>query len=195
MNRLIATGWLAVACAAAAHGQVQTPYTLTGRIVSVLDGDTVVMQSGRIGTQNQTRIRLASIDAPERDHSQYPNPRPGQPYGDAAQKFLADLVQGRIITARCFEEDHYRRHVCDLLLARDQSGPATEGQTVNRRLVAAGLAWANQEAGGKFLRDAAMPELQRQARQARRGLWQMSHPRPIPPWQWRARCWRNGRCG
>jgi len=71
----------------------------------------------------------------------------------------------------------------------------TGTQTANRRLVAAGLAWANQEAGGKFLRDAAMPELQRQARQARRGLWQMSRPRPIAPWQWRARCWRNGRCG
>jgi len=160
-----------------------SPYTLTGRIISVTDGDTVVMQTGQV----KTRIRLASIDAPERDHVQGTTPRPGQPYGDAAKVFLANLVQGRVITAHCFEQDHYRRHVCDLLLER--------GQTANRSLVAAGLAWANQDAGGKFLRDAAMLGLERQARQARRGLWQPSHPRPIPPWQWRKRCWRDGRCG
>jgi len=190
MNRLIAVLWLAAClCESLAYGQTP-PYTLTGRIVSVTDGDTVVMQTGRVvtqnRTQNRTRIRLASIDAPERGG----NDRPGQPYGDAAQQFLADLVRGRVITARCFEQDHYRRHICDLLL-----DGKTGTQTANRRLVAAGLAWANQEAGGKFLRDAAMPELERQARQARRGLWQMNHPRPIAPWQWRARCWRNGRCG
>jgi len=88
MNRLIAALWLAASlCESLAYGQTP-PYTLTGRIVSVTDGDTVVMQTGRIGTQNRTRIRLASIDAPERGN----NDRPGQPYGDAAQQFLADLV-------------------------------------------------------------------------------------------------------
>jgi len=172
--------------------QALTPpvYTLTGRIVSVSDGDTVVMQRGR----TRFRIRLASIDAPERSHAN----RPGQPYGDAAQQFLIGLVQGRIVTARCFEQDHYRRHICDLLLAKAAMAGAgddqTGHQTVNRRLVAAGFAWANREAGGKFLRDAAMLALERQARQARRGLWQSVTPRPVPPWQWRYQCWQRKRC-
>jgi len=180
--------WL-LACAALAYGQTPPPpYTLTGRIVSVTDGDTVVMQTARTGGQKQARIRLASIDAPEMGHGFGLTPRPSQPYGAAAQKFLADLVQGRVIIARCFEEDHYRRHVCDLPLDGN-----TGKQTASRRLVEAGMAWANQEAGGKFLRDPALLTLERQARAARRGLWR--EPRPVAPWQWRNQCWRRGRCG
>jgi len=177
--------WLAACGGGPVYSQTQTPYTLTGHIVSVTDGDTVVMQTA----QTRARIRLASIDAPELGHDSGLTPRPGQPYGEAARKFLAGLVQGHVITARCFERDHYRRHVCDLLL----DGKAGDKQTANRRLVEAGMAWANQEAGGKFLRDATLPEAQRQARTARRGLWR--EPRPVAPWQWRHQCWRRGQCG
>jgi len=191
MKHWLLACWL-IGCAALVHGQTpgqtRTPYTLTGRIVSVTDGDTVVMQTERMGGQKQARIRLASIDAPELGHDVGSTPRPGQPYGEAARAFLVDLVQGRVITARCFERDHYRRHVCDLPL-----GGNAGQQTANRRLVEAGMAWANQEAGGKFLRDATLPEVERQARAARRGLWR--GPRPVAPWQWRSQCWRHGRCG
>jgi len=182
---VVALGLIASLCKPLAYGQTggkadgraAIAYALTGRIVAVTDGDTVVMQTAR----SRVRIRLASIDAPERGSAE----RTGQPYGEAAQQFLANLVQGRVTSARCFEQDHYRRHVCDLLLA--------DGDTANRRLVAAGMAWANQEAGGKFLRDATLPDLERQARQAKRGLWHAV--RPVPPWRWRDQCWRRGRCG
>ncbi|CPJ16682.1 nuclease [Bordetella pertussis] len=42
------------------------------------------------------------------------------------------------------------------------------------------------------LRDPAMPGLQRQAREAGRGLWAQSGA--IEPWKWRYDCWRQRRC-
>ncbi|CFM95449.1 nuclease [Bordetella pertussis] len=45
---------------------------------------------------------------------------------------------------------------------------------------------------GDYLRDPAMPGLQRQAREAGRGLWAQSGA--IEPWKWRYDCWRQRRC-
>jgi micrococcal nuclease len=52
-----------------------------GKVVSVTDGDTIkALKAGK-----QVKIRLAAIDTPEK----------GQPYGQAAKKFTANLVTGR----------------------------------------------------------------------------------------------------
>jgi micrococcal nuclease len=52
-----------------------------GKVVSVTDGDTIkVLKAGK-----QVKVRLAAIDTPEK----------GQPYGQAAKKFTANLVAGR----------------------------------------------------------------------------------------------------
>jgi|GEM_PF-578405 len=151
-------------------------YTLEGQISRVSDGDTVAM----ITSEGKQRIRLASIDAPETGKPK----QAGQPYGDASRQYLAKMVDGRRITARCYERDHYQRHVCDLMLANNQ--------TANRLLVEAGLAWANQQNRGKYLRDKHMLELEQQARLAKRGLWQAR--KPVAPWDWRFQCWKKGRC-
>jgi len=156
----------------------QISYTLEGRVNKVADGDTVTLST----VDGKQRIRLASIDAPETGG----RGRPGQPYGDAARQHLAGMIAGRTVKARCYEQDHYGRHVCDLMLDKDQ--------TVNRRLVELGMAWANQQGKGKYLRDKQLPELERQARQARRGLWQAAKGKPVSPWEWRYQCWQRGRC-
>jgi endonuclease YncB( thermonuclease family) len=149
-------------------------YALTGRVVRVADGDTLTLlvQGGP-----QSRIRLASIDAPEVGHGKK---RPGQPYGQTARRALADLVAGHTLTLRCYERDHYGRDVCDV--------PLADGRTASQALVAAGMAWANQQSGGKYLRDRALPGLERQARAQRLGLWRDAAPRP--PWVWRGECWK-----
>lgn len=56
--------------------------TLTGRMVRVIDGDTVGVLAA---PATEVRIRLAGIDAPEK----------GQPYGQRARQFLASRVAGR----------------------------------------------------------------------------------------------------
>ena len=151
-------------------------YTLTGTVVKVADGDTVTLRvNGR-----QHRIRLDSIDAPETGHS---DQEPGQPYAEAAQRHLEQLVGGRTLTAQCYEQDQFERDLCALMLP--------DGNSANRAQVAAGYAWAYTARRGDYLRDTALPGLQRQARQAGQGLW--AQP-ATEPWKWRYECWRNRRC-
>ncbi len=147
-------------------------YALTGRVVGVSDGDTLTLLVGR----ERERIRLASIDAPETAHGRN---RPGQPFGQAARKALAERVAGGTYTFTCYERDRYQRHICDL--------PLGDGETVSRQMVASGMAWANQQGGGKYMRDPALPGLQDHARARRLGLW--AQPGAVAPWEWRWRCW------
>ena len=151
-------------------------YTLTGRIVQVSDGDTI-----NILVERQThRVRLASIDAPETGHG---SSRPGQPFGEASRKKLAEHVAGKTLTLICYEKDHYGRDVCDI---------PVEDTTANRLQVKSGMAWANQQGGGKYLRDRSLPELEKQAKSARIGLW--AEAKPIAPWVWRQICWQKHQC-
>ncbi len=151
-------------------------YTLTGRIIQVSDGDTI-----NILVDRQThRVRLASIDAPETGHG---SARPGQPFGEASRKNLAQHVAGKTLTLVCYEKDHYGRDVCDI---------PVDNTTANRLQVQSGMAWANQQGGGKYLRDRSLPALENQARSARAGLW--VEPKPVAPWVWRQICWQKHQC-
>jgi endonuclease YncB( thermonuclease family) len=158
-----------------AQAKTHSTYTLTGKVIQVSDGDTLTIRA----VENQI-IRLASIDAPEKKSG---SNRPAQPYSEPSREYLAKLVAGRTITLLCFEKDRYDRHICDI--------PVNQ-TTANRLLVEAGLAWANQQAGGKYLRDNDLLSLERQARAAKRGLW--VEPNPVAPWVWRYRCWQQGQC-
>jgi endonuclease YncB( thermonuclease family) len=130
------------------------------------------------------KIRLASIDAPETAHGPAGGSRPGQPYGESAKRFLSALVKGRDVAAVCYETDRYGRAVCDITV---------DGQSVNAQLVRSGMAWANEAAGSRYLRDRGLIELQDGARRAKRGLWSEQQT-PTPPWVWRAECWGRGAC-
>lgn len=153
----------------------QHSYTITGKVIRVADGDTLTIRN----TENQ-KIRLASIDAPEKKSS---SKRLGQPYSEPSRLFLSNLVAGKTITVLCFETDRYGRHICDI--------PVNQ-TTANRLLVEAGLAWANQQADGKYLRDNELLVFEQQARDAKRGLW--VEPQAVAPWVWRISCWQKGQC-
>jgi len=152
-------------------------YELTGKVIRVADGDTITLRS----EQDNYRIRLASIDAPETGSG---SKRPGQPYGNASREFLAEQVAGKTLTLDCYETDRYGRHICDVPLG---------DYTANQLLVFAGMAWANRQGKDKYLRDRSLLELQQDAQDNKRGLW--VEPNPVAPWQWRYDCWRKGRCG
>jgi endonuclease YncB( thermonuclease family) len=87
--------------------------------VRVIDGDTVVVLDARM---EQHRVRLAGIDAPERD----------QPFGTKSKQYLADLVAGKQITVDWHTLDRYHRIVGNIILG---------GQDVNLAMVTGGLAW------------------------------------------------------
>ena len=167
-------GLFAFSGSAAAQGAGQ--YALTGKVVQVSDGDTINL----LVDKTQHRIRLASIDAPETSHG---SERPGQPFGEASRKNLADYVAGKTLTLTCYEKDHYGRDVCDV--------PAN-GTTANRLQVQDGMAWANQQAKGKFLRDKTLVGLQSDAQKKKLGLW--AEPGAVAPWEWRVVCWKDKKC-
>jgi endonuclease YncB( thermonuclease family) len=167
---------LSVGLVAAAPAGADKTYRLTGKVIQVSDGDTLTLR-----TDQNHRIRLASIDAPEKSGG---SKRPGQPYSEASRQFLSDRVAGKTVTLICYEKDRYDRHICDV---PDEVG------TVNQSLVAAGLAWANQQARGRYLRDKRLIGIEAEARAQKLGLW--AEPKPIAPWVWRFECWNKGKCG
>jgi micrococcal nuclease len=173
---LSAAWFLCAAWEVAAAGPVDVP----GKVVYVDDGDTVVML---LANMSQMKVRLASIDAPESSHTNKEKGRAGQPYSENSKQFLSKLVKGAEVTARCFEKDRYDRDVCDLFV---------KGESANRKLVAAGLAWANQASGGRYLRDKSLVKLEEDARGSKLGLWRGKAP--VPPWEWRKVCWVEGKC-
>jgi len=127
-----------------------------GKVVGISDGDTIkVLKNGK-----QVKIRLASIDCPEK----------GQPYGQAAKKFTTKMVAGKIVKIWPTDTDRYGRTVAFVFY---------DGKNLNKELLSSGLAWHYKQ----YSRDPELAKLEFKARSARIGLW--SEPDPIPPWEYR----------
>ncbi|MGB3287692.1 MAG: thermonuclease family protein, partial [Burkholderiaceae bacterium] len=105
-------------------------------------------------------------------------------HAQASRDALAALIAGKTITVSCYERDRYERNICDV--------PVDGGTTANRKQVQSGMAWANMEGRGKFMRDGKLPGLERQAKANRLGIWQEADP--VPPWVWRYQCWQKQQC-
>jgi len=132
---------------------------LQGTVVSVKDGDTLVLLTL---TKRQVRVRLADIDTPEHD----------QPYGSRAKQALSALAFGKTAQLRVRDRDDYGRLVARVYV---------EGKDINAELVRQGLAWVYRP----FNRDPSLLQLEADARMARRGLWSLPEAQRIPPWEWR----------
>ncbi len=104
-------------------------------------------------------IRIHGIDAPES----------GQSYGEKATAALAPL-EGHRVKVQPVETDRYGRTVAKLFY---------EGEDIGLLMIRAGFAWHYAKYDSS--RDYAGAE--REAREARRGLW--ADPSPVPPWEWR----------
>jgi len=136
-----------------------------------------------INDHRQLKVRLASIDAPEAAHLNHQAGRKGQPFAANSREFLQRLIKGKEVRAFCVDVDRYGRSVCEIFV---------DGVSANVEMVKAGWAWANQASNGRYLRDKSLPRLEAAARSSHLGLWAGVHP--IPPWEWRKRCWEQGHC-
>lgn len=134
-----------------------------GNVVGVHDGDTLTILDAH---RRMIRVRLAEIDAPEK----------GQAFGAHAKHALSQLCFGRRARIQVVNQDAYGRTV-----GRVTCG----GQDASAEQVRRGLAWVYV----RYASDPVLYRLEREARAARRGLWQ--DPEPTPPWAWR----RAGREG
>lgn len=131
--------------------------TIEGKVIKVLDGDTIDI----LYNNKPERIRFNGIDAPEK----------GQPHGQKAKQFVLDLAAQKIVTVNVTDTDRYGRSIGDITLP--------DGKSLNREVVKAGYAWHYV----KYSDDASLGELEKEARIARRGLWQDKNP--MAPWDWR----------
>jgi len=127
------------------------------RVVGVHDGDTVTCLDE---SNQQQKVRLASIDAPEI----------GQDYGKVSREALAEMVFGKTVEVTDEGKDRYGRWIGRL---------TANGVDVNRQMVATGNAWHYAD----YSRDASLAALQSQAQSQRLGLW--AQPNPIAPWDFR----------
>ena len=100
-------------------------------------------------------------------------PEKGQPYGNAAQKYLARYVAGETVEVKPMDTDRYGRTVA-LIFVDDLD--------VNKEMVRAGYAWVYQRYCKEDFCQRWL-ELEGRARDEKLGLWQ--EPNAVPPWEWR----------
>lgn len=136
---------------------------LLGTVVAIADGDTVTVLDG---SRAQHKVRLAGIDAPERQ----------QAFGTRSRQRLADLVAGAEVLVEHHKRDRYGRLVGKVLV---------RGADVGRILVVDGLAWHYKQYEREQSAEdrVSYAEAETSARELRVGLWQDAAP--VPPWEWR----------
>ena len=84
---------------------------LTGRVVGIIDGDTVEV----LHHQQAERIRLNGIDCPEKR----------QAYGQRAKQAASELVFEKEITLQTYDIDTYRHTIADVILLNLNRGRNT----------------------------------------------------------------------
>lgn len=144
---------LLVCCSSTDQKAVSPKIDYYARVVKVYDGDTIELDNGE-------RIRYIGIDTPEIYHPY----KPIEYYGEEAYRFNKKLVGGKRVGVELDvqKKDKYGRTLAYIYLE--------DGTFVNAELVKQGYAQIltippNVKYQDLFLR------LQREAREARRGLW------------------------
>jgi len=129
---------------------------LTGKIISVADGDTFTM----LVNEKQVRIRLHGIDCPEKS----------QNFGQVAKEFTSGYVFGKIVSVKEMDIDRYGRTI----------GIVTVNSVnVNEKLLEAGLAWHYKV----YDKNPMWAKMELKARKDKRGLWKQFNV--VAPWEYR----------
>ena len=141
----------------------QSSQTLQGKVVAVLDGDTIIVLDAN---KESFKVRFKGIDAPEKS----------QTFGQQAKQKLSSLIFNRNVSVQWQERDRYQR-----ILGKVE----TEGQDIGLNMIETGYAWhykrfqESQQPSDRI----SYAEAENRSRQQKLGLWQ--DPNPIPPWDYR----------
>jgi len=143
--------------------------SVEGRVVRVLDGDSLLL---RIDGQGVRGVRIAGIDAPEK----------GQPFADVARRALLAQLDDREIRVEVVKTDFFQRLVGRVFV---------DGRDAGLALLHAGLAWhfKRYDADLAPAQRRRYAQAERQARLRGLGLWR--DPAPVPPWEHRAQARRS----
>ncbi len=132
-----------------------SPGIITGKVVSVLDGDTIEVITGN---KTQHRVRLDGIDAPEKS----------QPFGKKSTKNLKKYIAGKVINVHYTKKDKYGRILGTIYL---------NDMNINLQQIKDSFAWVY----AKYCKKQSYYDAEKYAKQKKIGLWSD----PIPPWKYR----------
>lgn len=132
--------------------------TFPGRVIGVMDGDTILVLTPK---HEQIKVRLGEIDAPER----------GQSYGERSKQNLSALCYKRAASVTVIDIDQYGRTVGKV---------ECDGVNANHAQVENGMAWVYR----RYARDASLFDKETAARSGKLGLWG-GDSSPTAPWEWR----------
>lgn len=136
-----------------------------GIAIAIKDGDTFNV---RTADQKVLTIRIAAIDAPERQ----------QPFGSAAREALSARILDRTVQVQWTKRDRDQRLV----------GKVNVGlRDIGLEMIRDGAAWhATHYMREQSAKDRALySEAEVDARRGKYGLWKSENP--VPPWEFRAR--------
>jgi len=157
----LAAAFAALVFAAAPVASAQAlGQSFTGLVTHVRDGDTIEL---RTSTGKALTVRLWGVDAPESS----------QRYGAAATRAARSYVSRSNVRVEVKDTDRYGRTVGVVTVG---------GGNLGAMLVRDGYAWHYDRYAPQATE---LDRLERQARNASRGLW--SQANPTPPWAWRDR--------
>jgi len=128
---------------------------LSGKVVSIIDGDTydILLQGNKT-----IRVRMEGIDSPER----------GMPFYKVSKNYLGTLCFNKYVTLQVTDRDHYNRYIGFTFLEDE-----TE---LSHEMIKAGLAWHYK----KYNSDLELANLELEAKKLKKGLW--IDENPMPPW-------------
>ncbi len=129
--------------------------TYKGTILSVIDGDTFILQT----KEGSLKVRMASIDAPEKD----------QLFGLDSKGFLSKYLYDSCFIVKS-GLDKYGRTIATLFI---------DSININLHMIRTGNAWHYK----KYSSDSEYAQAEILARKEKLGLWAKQDP--IAPWEWR----------
>ena len=134
-----------------------TAETISGKVVSVSDGDTVTILDS---SNKQYKIRFEHIDTPEKS----------QDFGQRAKQHLSKLIFGKQVKAVIKTKDRYSRYIATIYL---------NDTNINLAMVKAGFAWHYKA----YSKDKTFAQAEEAARTKKLGLW--ADKSAVPPWDHR----------
>lgn len=137
-------------------GVADAQKVLHGKVIKVTDGDTLII----LVNQKPHKVRLLSIDAPERS----------QAYGKTSRIALGSFLKGKKVSVLVNGKDRYKR-VLGTVFADDKN--------VNEWMLRNGWAWHYK----KYCKSEFLSQLEVQAKSKKLGLWRDKDP--APPWVFR----------
>ena len=140
------------------------------QVVRVINGNTIAVGSG----YNSHALRLAGIDVPEVSHGRND---PGQTFNQEASRHLSDLVLGKFVVVREFEQDHYGHILGELFV---------DGQNVNLQMLRDGFAEVCRDASPPGLDLSSYWSAEENARYSKLGIRQQGD-QYVSPTLWRKR--------